>query len=468
MDSSSFNRHFFGSVASLNLGALCVGLAIGWPGPGFAYLYGDEHDTRLDYIDETWVESAINAGASLGSIASIFVTDAYGRRPAFMLSGCLQIAFWIGLCVSGHINRIWIASSAFVAGLGVGVYAVAAVLYVAEISSTENRGLVGGAIMLSGYLGVFLMNLLGYLVDVAIVLDLMVAAPLIFCASVCCLMLESPFYLFQTGMVLEAKITLKNLRNRRSVLEIEPEYESMVVFFNSSLAKPTGRLLLESLCPLREELRSPLALLVVPLLCVSQMLGVVAVSSYALLLLEQVLEQPQAGKVVASFVDVLSIVLCLLAIQRFGRKPLLTFSIVGSGLCCLVLSVYYLASEERCLTNALPKENKILPISVMCLYYAIYSLGLTPVLPIVTGEIFPSQAKSAAVGICTSLVYLVAFCMQRSYEALNQRASSCLAFASFSLLGSIGLPFAVTLLPETKGKSLLQIQNELGNIMMNY
>ena len=116
--------------------------------------------------------------------------------------------------------------------------------------------------------------------------------------------------------------------------------------------------------------------------------------------------------------------------------------------------------------SQLPVKNEILPVSVLCIYYSIYALGLTPVLPIVTGEIFPSQAKTAAVGICTSLVYLFAFCMQRSYETLNQRTSSCLAFATFSMLGSIALPFALTLLPETKGKSLLQIQSELENIMM--
>lgn len=110
-----------------------------------------------------------------------------------------------------------------------------------------------------------------------------------------------------------------------------------------------------------------------------------------------------------------------------------------------------------------------LPVAILCVYYGIYALGLTPILPIVTGEIFPSREKTTAVGICTSLMYLAAFCMQRSYEALNHRTSSCLAFTCFTVLGSAGLPFVVVLMPETKGKSLSQIQNELENIVMvNY
>lgn len=103
------------------------------------------------------------------------------------------------------------------------------------------------------------------------------------------------------------------------------------------------------------------------------------------------------------------------------------------------------------------------------LYYVIYSLGLTPVLPIVTGEIFPSRAKTAAVGICACLLYLVAFWVQRSYEALNDYTSSCITFGSFTLMGSIGLPFALALLPEANGKSLTQIQNDFENMVVtNY
>lgn len=120
----------------------------------------------------------------------------------------------------------------------------------------------------------------------------------------------------------------------------------MVAFFNSRFIKKPRQLMRESFCP--SSLR-PFTLMILPILCTSQMLGITAISDYAQHLIGNV--YAVSGRLVTSFIDVVSIILCLFAIERFGRKPLLLLTSVGSALCCLILAIYNLKNEEQCRNN---------------------------------------------------------------------------------------------------------------------
>ena len=254
--------------------------------------------------------------------------------------------------------------------------------------------------------------------------------------------------------------------------------------FNSSVTQRPIRLLLESIFP---SSLHPLISLTVPILCMSQMFGVVAISDHTQILIEQIF--PLTGELVTSFIDVVSIIFCLLAMQCFGRKSLLSVTIVGSALCCLFLAIDRLASEDECdvivvsfLTflffSFLLKlmfhycwqiiiDHKVTTVVMLCIYYSIYSFGLIPVLPIVTGEIFPCRMKTTAVGICMSLIYLVGFCMDTTYRTLNTYADSCVAFVCYTLFGAIGLPLAIAVVvPIKQRKSLSEIQNDMDNFVL--
>lgn len=95
-----------------------------------------------------------------------------------------------------------IISAAGMAGFAVGIYSATAILYVAEISSPKTRGIIGTAVMLFVYLGVFVVNLFGYLMDIKMLLNTMAILPIIFMITIYAWMIESPYYLFQRGMVI--------------------------------------------------------------------------------------------------------------------------------------------------------------------------------------------------------------------------------------------------------------------------
>ena len=245
----------------------------------------------------------------------------------------------------------------------------------------------------------------------------------------------------------------------RSVLDVEDEYRSLENFFNSDhqSKKKTTRVLMEFFFP---QSAKKSVMVVLPLLCLSQMMGSYAMNHY----LERVLKHfvPRFEYVVLSSVNVISVAICLYTIEKIGRKRLLIISIVGSAICCLLLAIHKLIQRQDC--QSLLKGELIIPLILILAYYAVYFFGLIPLLPILAGEIFPNRVKTVAAGICVSLVYVAALSVQSVYEFMKTKTNSCSAFGCFAILGSIGLPLIITSLPETKGKSLYQIQNEMDTI----
>lgn len=94
-----------------------------------------------------------------------------------------------------------ITFAATFAGLGVGLFSATSVIYVVEISSAKNRGLIGATTILLGYIGVFTINLWSHYFKVTYFLSVMTTVPMGFILSIYYLMIESPYYLLQKGLV---------------------------------------------------------------------------------------------------------------------------------------------------------------------------------------------------------------------------------------------------------------------------
>lgn len=142
---------------------------------------------------------------------------------------------------------------------------------------------------------------------------------------------------------MEAKISLKNIRDSKNFLEVHEEYKTIEAFFKLNAIRDPKSLILESMFPKTMRM---MTVIVVPVLCVSQMLGVTAISDFAQNIIE--MDYPSKGKLFTSLIDVISIILCLLVIERIGRRPLLAFTSLGSGLCCLIFGVYNLVDAKEC------------------------------------------------------------------------------------------------------------------------
>lgn len=438
------------------MGAICVGLTMGWPNSSIdSDIFG--LNKNYEFITSGNLQTIINGGASIGAFVPILLADNYGRRFSFFCSAVTCSIFWISVALS--VNETLLSSAATFAGFGVGIYVTTSVLYVGEISSRENRGTVGAFTSFFAHFGILTVGLLALYIKLSTLALVVVIMPLTFTASIFFLMEESPYFLFKTGKVLDAKIALKNLRGTRTVLEIEDDYKSMEYFFNSEylMEKKASSIFKKFFIP--KNAKKSL-IIILPLTFLSQMIGSFAMNEY----LEKILKHfvPRYEYAILSSINVLSDVFCLLAIEKIGRKTLLIISIVGSAICCFMLALHKLIQKQDC--QSLMKGEMLIPMLLLLAYYTVYFFGLIPLVPILAGEIFPNRVKTMACAICISLVYIAALCVQNMFELLQNKTNSCLAFSIFAILGSVGLPLILSFLPETKGKSLYEIQSELETI----
>lgn len=153
--------------------------------------------------------------------------------------------------------------------------------------------------------------------------------------------------------------------------------------------------------------------------------------------------------------QVVATFLATLMVDRLGRRVLLIASDFAMGTCTLLLGVYfYLKSHDE----ASVANLGWLPIVSLCVFIVMFSIGFGPVPFIIIGELFASDIKGLAAGLAMTLNWTLAFIITKAFPSLLEAIGSGPTFWIFTALSYLGTIFLVFCLPETKGKSLAEIQ----------
>jgi SP family sugar porter-like MFS transporter len=94
---------------------------------------------------------------------------------------------------------------------------------------------------------------------------------------------------------------------------------------------------------------------------------------------------------------------------------------------------------------------------------ASYAMSLAPVVWVVISEIFPNRIRGAAMAVAVSSLWIACFLLTFSFPILNKMLGSAGTFWLYAGICVVGFIFVYFKLPETKGKSLEQIEKELMN-----
>ncbi|KAL0129707.1 hypothetical protein PUN28_001757 [Cardiocondyla obscurior] len=143
-------------------------------------------------------------------------------------------------------------------------------------------------------------------------------------------------------------------------------------------------------------------------------------------------------------------------IERAGRKLLLFISVSVMAVCMFTLSGYFRFQSSHDLSNI-----SWIPLVSFAVFIVIFSIGFGPIPWLMVGELFTNNVKSvasAATAICNwSLAFLVTKCFQDMVDLMGISSS----FATFGMISLIGTIFVSVMVPETKGKTIEEIQMEL-------
>lgn len=145
--------------------------------------------------------------------------------------------------------------------------------------------------------------------------------------------------------------------------------------------------------------------------------------------------------------------------KKFGKRPLSIWSGTSMGLCLFAL-VGYLHFKDQGLINS--NNLNFLPFTLLIIYFIASSIGFLPFPFALSAELFPIKIKGLASGLASGTGYLFSFFMVKFYQDMVDLISAKGVFCFYGIMSFLGTIFVIFLLPETKGKSLQEIEEYFG------
>ncbi len=398
---------------------------------------------RLSDFETEMAVGALLVGCLLGAAGAGSLSDRFGRKRVLLAAGALFGLSSLGTALPRDLYQFAIAR--LVAGVAIGVASVLAPMYVAESSPSHIRGRLvslNQVAIATGVLCAFLTNwaLSGigksswrFMFGVAALPSLAFFVSLLFVP-------ESPRWLLRAGRPEMAIRVLRKISGPRAEAEAED--------IRLSLSEESASLR-EILSP---HLRRPL-LIAIALAVLSQITGINTVIYYGAILFRDHAGQNDASSaiganVIVGIVSLLSALIATMVIDRVGRKALLLAGSAG-----MTLSLALLGAALRI---SPPPTSLIL--AVVLSYVGFFGIGLAPVTWVYIAELFPTGVRGRAMSVATLSLWASCLAVALSFLTLMRLLSPAGIFWLYAMLSAVTFVFVWRLVPETKGRSLEQIQ----------
>ncbi|KAJ9586908.1 hypothetical protein L9F63_019499, partial [Diploptera punctata] len=170
--------------------------------------------------------------------------------------------------------------------------------------------------------------------------------------------------------------------------------------------------------------------------------------------------EPSTSTIIVGAIQVIATFVSTLVVDRLGRRKLLILSDCIMAICALLLGVFfYLKDAEKNDTSS----YGWLPLLSVCLFIVVFSLGFGPIPWMMIGELFPPQIKGIASSLSCLLNWFLAFLVTKFYQNLVNEIHAYTTFWIFAGVSALGTVLVFLFLPETKGKTMEEIQRDLGS-----
>ncbi len=457
--------------AELNLGYIWLisavaalgGLLFGWDWVviGGAKPFFQRYFELTSAAQIGWANSCALIGCLVGALAAGGLSDKFGRKRLLILSAFLFAITSLGNALAGTFS-IFIAWR-MLGGVAIGLASNLSPMYIAEVAPAQMRGRLVSINQLTIVIGILaaqfinwwlVRNLPAGATDQFIQsswygqtgwrwMFALTAAPAILFFTGMFLVPESPRWLAKWGKSERPKVTLKNSGGEKYAAAALQEIKT-------TLAHETEKVDFREL--LQPRLRKVLVL-GIGLAVFQQWCGINVIFNYA----EEVFKA--AGYDISSVlsniawtgsVNLAFTFVALGTVDRFGRRPLMLFGAAALAALYCVLAVCY------------HRHVQGLPMLLLVLAaIGSYAMSLAPVTWVVISEIFPNRIRGAAMSVAVSALWLACFLLTFTFPMLNASLGAAGTFWLYAGICVVGLIFILLKLPETKGKTLEQIEKDL-------
>ncbi|GHU61224.1 MFS transporter [Bacteroidia bacterium] len=420
------------------------------------------YEVFFNIVDSPWMQGWAMSSAILGCLIGVTISgslsDRYGRKPLMVLASLLFIFAAVGTGAVNHIE--WFIIYRIIGGIGIGIASNLSPMYIAEISPTQVRGRFVSINQLTIVLGILSAQVVNWLLADAVLPgeDILnswngqwgwrwmfwagaVPAGLFFVTVF--FIPESPRWLASRQHYEKAAAILSRIGGakfaRNEIAEIKET-------FQAAKEKVDYRMLFAG--------RMPRILLIgVVIAAFQQWCGINVIFNYAQEIFSAAgysVSDTLFNIVVTGVTNVVFTFAGMYLIDKIGRRALLLFGAIGLACIYAILGgCYYFG---------------ITGLPVLCLVVlaiACYAMTLAPVVWVVISEIFPTHIRGMAMAVATFSLWAACFVLTYTFPLLNAGLGASGTFWLYGVICILGFVFVKAMLPETKGKSLEEIEREL-------
>jgi SP family arabinose:H+ symporter-like MFS transporter len=421
-----------------------------------------EVEFGLSPLQLGWVVSSLSLTATAGMLASGPLSDRLGRRPMLRIAAVLFAVSAIASALAP--NYLTLVLARMLGGFGVGAALIVAPMYIAEMAPPASRGRFVSFNQLNIVVGISVAFFSNYLIltlgesgaawSEALRLGEwnwrwmlgIEALPAVAYLLALSFVPESPRWLAMRGRDAEATEVLDRVAGADAATVLRDVKESIVA--EARLGKSSWRALLHP------SLRLVITIgIVIGIL--QQITGINAVFFYAPMIFEKSGIGTNAAFMQAALVGLVNLAFTIVAmavIDRFGRRPLLGLGLAGIAVCMLLLAWGFSAGDGT---------NPRLILFAILGFVASFAISLGPVMWVLFSELFPNRVRAVAISFVGVVNSATAFLVTLLFPSQLQALGSSTTFLIYGVFAVAGLAFVMRVLPETKGRSLEELETLL-------
>lgn len=413
---------------------------------------------RPDQLDltpflEGCVVSGLLFGCAIGSITGGRLADAIGRRHAILYFAV--IFFFAALGCTLAPNVYFMITCRVLLGLAVGGASVTVPTYLAEMAPVDRRGRVvtqNELMIVSGQLLAFVFNAilgvsLGHVGHVWRYMLFLSTLPAILLFFGMRKMPESPRWLALKGRISDSLGILERVRDSKPQAIAELNEIQDNISADAAIDKITWK-------DLTQPWVRHIILIGIGIAVATRFTGVNTIMFYG----TQILTNAGFSTTVALIANVANGVTSVVAtlfgmwlLTKIGRRTMFLAGLTGTStsLLCIALASHFLEG-----TTILP----FLVLSLTITFLAFMQGCIGPVLWLLLAEIFPTNLRGLGMGICVFCLWITDFCIGLAFPVLLNAFGLFFTFLFFVVSGLIAIAFVKFCVPETKGRSLEEIE----------
>lgn len=405
-----------------------------------------------------WAMSSALVGCLVGALLSGSWSDRYGRKKMLIVASALFVASAVG---TGAVDSFfWFNVYRIVGGLGIGIASNVSPVYIAEVSPAAVRGKFVSINQLTIVLGILLAQLANWQIGAYFTSGSetlsetsvewawrwmfwaeLVPAGLFFILSF--LIPESPRWLAAVGRKENAGLILTRIAGKDYARQTLAELEQLT---GQQEEKVHWRSLLQP------NVRGVLLIGIV-LAVFQQWCGINVIFNYAHEIFSAAgyaVSDVLMNIVVTGITNVIFTFVAIYTVDKWGRRTLMFVGSAG-----LALIYFLLGSGYFWEVSGWPM------LLLVVLAIACYAMSLAPVVWVVLSEIFPVRIRGMAMALSTFFLWVASFLLTYTFPILNEAVGAAGIFWLYGGICLAGFLFIRAKLPETKGKTLEELEKEL-------